>query len=144
MKDVKQFNLQNEPSLVRFSESSPDATAMMFEPIRGFHFGTCGPVQIQESVFNEFYCDVPILTVLLILNGEASYTLGSTVYTMKKNMFFIGKWNNLKVSFHLPLQNNYFHIGFAVEEDAISTHFGSVTGDQIVEPLGIWGRIPMV
>ena len=110
-------------------------TAMMFEPLPGFHFGTYGPIAVAEEESNDFFCDVPLLVIVLVLAGQMAYTVSGKTYSVKKNMVFIGPWGNDKGVFRLPVQEEYTHIGFMIESGAIAAHFGQRASERLQKKL---------
>ena len=129
---IRQLDLHSKPGVFAMTGVPQHAgRGLFFEPLSGLHFGTFGPFKVEKGECNDMYYDIPLLTFILVLDGESAFIQEGTTYSVKKNMFFFGRWDEIKVAVNLPKQECYSHIGFSVEPSVLTQHFGTTTTEQI-------------
>ncbi len=138
LKEMQEYGVQGSPCVATCAARGLNGYFCVFDPIPGFHFGFCGPLSIKEPAVNGFYCDKPMLVFMLILSGETCYRLGqrsAKEFTLRKNMYCIGRWSNQTGRIAFPCQEGYAHLGFMIEEEAVERHFGSAAFSDISKML---------
>lgn len=104
------------------------------DPLPGFHFSMCYPMQQPISLHKQMHCDTPIIVAILFLEGRCAYALGGedkSAYDMQKNMFMIGRWTNKEITINRPAQSMYGYAGFIIQESTLEKHFGRGLSDDV-------------
>lgn len=129
-----------------FGDRSTYLPGLFFEPLAGFHFGSCGPVCVPSNIQSEFYCDLPVITAIVILSGEWTTSVaGSPFITARKNMFMLSDWESVRGKSMAPAQEEYCHVAISIEKDAIGRHFGKKAGEEILQAVAdALGGAPLI
>lgn len=109
--------------------------ALVFEPIQGFYYGSCGPTLIPRHFGSVFYCDRPLLMFILILDGTYGIDFGKDRHhslQLGKNTFLVGDWHEQWGHTVIPAQRAYSHIAFAVDRGAIGANFGESVENELL------------
>lgn len=126
--------LHKNPTTICFDCGNTCVNGLSFDPLPGFHFGICGPISLQEPIIKQSFCDVPVIVAFLFLEGKSTYAFddfNATEFNMQKNMFLVGRWEDLKMEISLPAQENYTQLSFMVLETSFKEHFGQDTTEEV-------------
>jgi AraC-like DNA-binding protein len=121
-----------------FGDNMNSVPGQFFEPLSGVHFGMCGPVAVPAIIRCDFYCDIPALMCVVVLDGESSYTfkdVPSSTITLRKNMFMVGNWEEMYGTGVTPSQESYCHVAVSIEKGAVARHFGQKAEEEMREIL---------
>jgi AraC-like DNA-binding protein len=138
MDEMQNFRLLESPLSMRVCNTVFEAEALIFEPVSGFYFGACGPVQIVKCYECEFTCDIPMIMLFLLLDGEYHVEFqvdNPYLITLKKNNFIISEWNNTTAKSIFPIQNSYCHVALSIKFGAITNNFGKSVENNIIKLL---------
>ncbi|WP_196772876.1 helix-turn-helix transcriptional regulator [Pseudodesulfovibrio alkaliphilus] len=128
-------NALNE-NMGRLSEKSEvlEGSGVLFAPLPGFFFGSCGPMRVESPLLQSVYFDEHAFAVMLVLDGSAKYTVaGKEEFSVSlcKNMVIAGCWEDAEVRTIYPKQESYSHIGFLVSQTVLEAYFGKAASKQI-------------
>ena len=130
--------LNEKLGLLHRDSGALQGSGTLFVPMPGFYLGHCGPIKISSPFSMPFLCDEPVVTATLVLSGSCRYSFQvpqSPVFTLQKNMFLLGYWDNITVNSYFPEQENYDHIGFFFTKSSLAAYFGDATSKQICDQL---------
>ena len=126
-----------------FREETYDLEGTLFQPLEGFHFGYCGPTRILEDIHSSFYCDMPVVMLTLVLEGEyhvVSAAGGPGRITLGKGMFAVCDWEGLCCAEFVPRQEAYCQLGIGIEKGTLAAHFGEEAEREVWSMLRSGGR----
>lgn len=122
----KEHELHDSPKRLSLDEWGR-GTGILFEPCTGFHFGVCGPLAVTHEIISTCRFERPVVVFMLILSGEFCMTNSGNVakeVNLSSNMFMVGEVSGIASIIHIPVQENYNHIGMLIESEYISSVFG--------------------
>lgn len=128
-------NALNE-NLGQLSEKSEalEGSGVLFAPLPGFFFGSCGPMKVESPQLQSVYYDEPAFSVTLVLGGLVQYMVTGeekSPILLNKNMFVAGYWEDTEVQTMYPKQESYSHIGFLVSQRSLEEYFGQAASNHI-------------
>ena len=121
-----------------FGDGTTSVPGHFFEALSGFHFGMCGPVAVPASIECDFYCDIPAVVLLVVLDGEGRYAFSepeSPPITLRRNMFMVGNWDSVRGKGMTPSQEAYCHVAVSIEKGAVAKHFGRKAEEDMYDSL---------
>ena len=138
--DLQRFavvaGLHEKPEIMASDEDGMDSRGIMFDPLPGFHFGVCSATHVRTPQLANFFLDEPTFMVILVMEGSSSYTFktrGGPSFTLQKNMFLLGYWDNVALDMLFPEQDSYSHIAFYIRELALKSYLGESSHSLILE-----------
>lgn len=116
-------------SALPFFVSSGDlkVRAIVFEPLKGFYLGICGPVPILCQHEAPFFCDLPYSMFMLLLKGRYVCTAGKDEqarFEMGDSYFMAGDWHGMHGKCYVDKQEAWCHVAIAVSPEVVREHFG--------------------
>lgn len=140
LESYESYPLHERAENLHFDFGLPSGAGTIFNPLPGFLFGSCGPLELPSLIRRDFLCDLPVISAILFLEGHCCYRLrrdSEVCFELQKNMFIVGNWQDQEMEITIPRQSEYTHVGILVEESAIEAYFGRGARADLNNALGL-------